>query len=96
MDTVLHHLRLRHLVAPDAQPSFWWLEGDRMVRGLLGSGWAYGIAQDCCPEVGDAMGIDTVKTDIAEARCRHRVPFFCPRFRATHDMKCSGATPALT
>lgn len=47
-----------------------------MVRGLLGSGWAYGIAQDCCPEVGDTMGIDTVKTDIAEARCRHRVPFF--------------------
>jgi len=76
MNTVLHNLRLRHLVAPDAQTSLWWIEGDGMVRGLLGSGGAYGIAQDCCPEVGDTMGIDTVKTDIAEARCRHRAPFF--------------------
>src|SRR5262245_19511737 len=76
MDTVLHNLRFRYLVAPEAQTSLWWIEGDGIVRGLLGSRWAYGIAQDCGPEVGDTLGINTVKTDIAEARCRHRVPFF--------------------
>ena len=72
MDTVLHDLRLGHFVAPDAEPPLWGIEGDGIVWGCLGIGWAYRIAEDCGPEMGHAVVVGTVETDIAEARGGHK------------------------
>jgi hypothetical protein len=57
MDPVLHDLRLRHFVEPDAQTTFYGIKGGGIV--IEGT---YRIAEDFCPEAGNTVVISTVET----------------------------------
>jgi hypothetical protein len=57
MDPVLHGLWLGDFIAPDAQTIFYGIKGDGII--LEGT---YCIAEDFCPEAGNAVVISTVET----------------------------------
>src|SRR5687767_391607 len=77
MDTVLHDLWLGYFVEPEAQSTLARIEGDGIVLGCLRGGWVYRIAENLGPEVGHAVVIHTVETDIAQVRGSHADFLLC-------------------